>query len=378
VGTPWRPRGPDDLDDDQRARIRRRVLQGQFRSYRPTVSDRVYDLFAVLAVPAPHIVRAIVSVMVVISIVGTATVASADSLPDEPLYAVKLAGEQVRLALARTPEDRAAVELSMADHRLSEAERLALEGREPDALVATSAYGTHLANAAAELATVERLEIASKPVVEQLRRRLAEQQQRASDIAAHLVADPLTAASAALFRTVASFAPALPSGALVSEGIAEHAANVADQLAAVAERLAAGVPETEDEPDPATDEDAAPASAAPPGAARAEPARGAPQPTARPAATAKPTEAPRASAATGSTGGEVRVEPTKTPAPRAKATPKPSVRPTPTLDAKKVTEARAAAEKAKAEAEKARIAAQKAKEAAKKTATPRPAPTPKR
>jgi hypothetical protein len=277
----------------------------------------------------------------------------------------------------------------MADHRLSEAERLALDGREPDALVASSAYGTHLANAAAALATVERLESASKPVVEQLKHRLAEQQQRASDVAAHLVADPLTAASAALFRTVASFAPAQPSGATISEGIAEHAANIADQLAAVAERLAAGIPEPEDEPDAAaedepdasTEDDAPgePAMAPPAAAPRAEPTRAAPRPTARPASTPGRTEAPRA-APIGSTGGSVKAEPTRTPAPRAtaRATPKPAAKPTPALDPKKVAEARAAAEKAKAEAEKARTAAQRAKEAAKKTASPKPAPTPRR
>jgi hypothetical protein len=392
VGTPWRPRGPDDLDDDQRARIRRRVF-GEFRPYRPSLADRAYDALALLAVPAPHIVRAIVAVMVVVSIVGTATVASADALPDEPLYAMKLAGEQVRLAIARTPEDRAAVELSMAEHRLSEAERLALDGREPDALVATSAYGAHLANAAAELAKIERLETASKPVIDQLKKRLADQQQRATDVAAHLVGDPFTAASAPLFLTVASFAPALPSGATVSEGIAEHAANVAEQLAAVAERLASGTTEPEDEP--AEDDDAgdrataaAPAeapkadserplaAAGPPAAARVEPTRAATQPTARPAAAARPTDAPRASAAVGSTGGAVKVEPTKTPAPRAtsKATPRPSAKPTPTLDPKKAHDARVAAAKAKAEAEKARLAYEKAKEAAKRTATPKPTP----
>jgi hypothetical protein len=381
VGTPWRPRGPDDLDDDQRARIRRQVFR-DFRPYRPGLGDRVYDAFALLAVPAPHVVRAIVAVAVVISIVGTATVASADALPDEALYSMKLAGEQVRLAMARTPQDRAAVELSMAEHRLSEAERLALDGREPDALIATSAYGTHLANAAAALATVERLEIASKPVVDQLKRRLAEQQQRASDVAAHLLSDPLTAASAALFRTVASFAPALPSGATISEGIAEHAANVADQLAAVGERLAAGIAEPEAEPDDATGEDGeeeGAAAAGPAAAARAEPTHAAAQPAPRTAATARPTVAPRASAAIGSTGGAVKAEPTKTPAPRAtaRATAKPTAKPTP-LDPKKAAEARVAAEKARAEAEKARIAAEKAKQAAKKTASPKPAATPRR
>ena len=85
VGAPWRPRGPDDLDDDQRARIRYQVLSS-LRGRRTTLADRVYDALAVVALPAPHLVRAAFIAALVLGVVASATVASADALPTEPLY----------------------------------------------------------------------------------------------------------------------------------------------------------------------------------------------------------------------------------------------------------------------------------------------------
>ena len=395
MGAPWRPRGPDDLDEEQRARIRRRVL-GSVRPLRRTLADRVtdraYDAFALLAIPAPHLVRAIVAGAVIVSIVGTATVASADALPNDPLYTVKVAGEQLRLTLARTPEDRASVELSMAEHRHVEAVRLVEDGRPADAIVVTSAYGTHLANAAAELATVERLNVASRPVVEQLKQRLWEQQAQAADMAARFVSDPATNVGAQLFRTIASFAPAQGRDETVSVGIADHAAAVADQLAAVAQRLAdrAAVAvendDSDDEDDDATDERhraAAPVAADAPAAAPQASARAPADVPSR--ATARPTEAPRAAsgqrtdprgptAAIGATGPDA-ARPAATA--KAAATAKPTKSPKASVDPKKSADAqaaKAAAEKAKREAVRAHLAAEKAKEAAKKTATPKPAP----
>lgn len=364
MGAPWRQRGPDDIDEEQRERIRRQVLR-TVRDYRPSLGDRVYDVFAVLALPAPHLFRAIVALAVVVSIVGTATVASADALPEEPLYGVKIASEQLRLALARTPEDRASVELSMAEHRLAEAVRLVQEGRPSDALVVTSAYGTHLANAAAELATVERLDVASRPVVEQLKQRLTEQQHQAGDMAARLVSDPTTSVGARLFRTIASFAPALPSGVTVSEGIAAHAANVAGQLAAVAERLAEEAAAAEGPPEPA------PAAAS--ARTAAVPARATPRPAEPPRATAAQRAAP--TTAVGAVAAPEAAKPAARSTVKPAATAEPTRKPRATVDPKKAADtqaAKAAAEKARHGAEKARIAAEKAKEAAKRTASPKP------
>jgi hypothetical protein len=272
VGKHWPPRGPDDLDEERRARMRRDVLS-HLRPRAPTFGDHAYAALSLLAAPAPYIVRAALSLVVVAALVATATVASADSLPDEPLYGVKVASEQLRLAIARTPEDRAAVWLSMAEHRLTEAERLALAGREPEALVAASAYGTQLAEAAAELAAIERLEAKGPSVVARLKERLAGQQARATDIAERLRTGAANARSAPAFDTVASAPPADPSGTL-SELIAEHAAAVTDQVAAVAAQRAA------DEAVPVPPTAAAVPAAAPaaPAPAVAPPAQRATQP----------------------------------------------------------------------------------------------------
>ncbi len=55
--------------------------------------------------------------------------ASAGSLPEEPLYPVKLAVESVQLALAPRPEVRAELQLQFASNRLEEVESAALQGK---------------------------------------------------------------------------------------------------------------------------------------------------------------------------------------------------------------------------------------------------------
>jgi len=336
-------RGPDDLDEDQRARIRYQVL-ASLRGRSITLGDRLYDALALAALPAPHIVRVLVVITILLGILATATVASAQSLPDDALYGLKLAGEQVRLALALTPEDRAAVELSMAEHRLAEAEQLALDGRTSDVLVATSSYGEHLANAAAALATVERVDPNAGAVVDRLRQRVADQQKRAADIARRLAADP-GSPTAPVFRTIASLAP-LSVGLLpLSAQIAENAASVTERIASEAARIARG----------------GQAPLARPGADATRSSA----PTATPAPTRTParSDAPRPGAG----------QPARSPQ-QATVTP----RPTPQETAKPTSDPRSAAldaaEKARRDAEKAREAAEKAKEAAKKTASPSPTP----
>ena len=76
--------------------------------------------------PAPALVAASVTILVLL--VGGMVGAAAASLPDSPLYSVKLAGERLQLALSLNQEARAQVYLLLAEHRLAEAERLAKEG----------------------------------------------------------------------------------------------------------------------------------------------------------------------------------------------------------------------------------------------------------
>jgi hypothetical protein len=333
----------------------------------PGFGDHLYNVLTVLAAPAPFIVRAAVSGVLVLSLVATASVASADALPDEPLYRLKVASEQVRLALAQSPEDRAAVWLSMADHRLAEAERLAVAGREPEALVAASAYGTQLAEAAAELASIERLQVSGPTIVARLRERLADQQARAADIAERLRTGTVSAQSAPAFDTVASAPPADPSGTL-SELIAEHGASVTDQVAAAA------VQRAQDEGAVAAAPVAPVVDATP---ARVQPARPAAAPRVAPPAAQPqgignvtlPDQTPAAAAAARETA------PSAEPAARSEdgedATATPKGTPT-TLEklAEVSRQWKAAIEKIKQQQKKAREAQQRAKERGEKTPAP--------
>ncbi|GEM_PF-5113427 len=65
------------------------------------------------------------AITIVVLMLGGTLSAAASSLPSSPLYSVKLATEQLQLALAFNDETRARVHLALAEHRLAEAERLA-------------------------------------------------------------------------------------------------------------------------------------------------------------------------------------------------------------------------------------------------------------
>lgn len=63
---------------------------------------------------------------------GSTAVLAANSLPDSPLYPVKLAMEQTRLILVSQPGDQADLHLSLAQVRSQEMAQLALAGKVPD------------------------------------------------------------------------------------------------------------------------------------------------------------------------------------------------------------------------------------------------------
>ena len=67
---------------------------------------------------------------------GTAAMA-AESLPDSPLYPVKLAMENARLSMADTPAAQAKLHLELAQTRAMEMEKLAQQGNTPDVSVMT-------------------------------------------------------------------------------------------------------------------------------------------------------------------------------------------------------------------------------------------------
>lgn len=391
------------LDGFRRARMRRNVLA--ITPGGPRWSDRLVAVSTVIAFPAPYAVRALAICALLAGALAGTTVASAGSMPDDALYPVKVAAEQLRLALAVAPADRAAVELSLAEHRLSEAEQLASDGRESGALVATSAYAAHLASAAAELSEVDELAPRAIALVRQLESRLGEQRVRAADAARRLMSDPRTALAGVVLSTIATTPQG--TGANAATRIAESAAAVTSRLAAVADdRANGGQPLTaalaeilgrtpvsgpvddegvEESDERASEPDATPLFVVPPTRATAAPMTPTRMPTA-PARTPVTTAIPqRADAARAGVATRTRPPASRTSPPR-RATPRSalSAQPTatasatarPTAKATLDPSARVTAEKAKQSAAKAKAAVEKAKQAAKRTPTAKPTAKP--
>lgn len=225
--------GPDART---RSRIRARVLFG-LQPRDATLIDRLAVVFELLGRPTPYAMRALGVALVVVAIGASTALVSAGTVADDALYSVKTTSEQMRLALATSPEDRAIVELSIAEHRLAEATALATLGDEDDAIVATSEYGEHMANAAAELAQVESLQPETAQLVIQLQLRIDEHRATAAAVVARLADDPSRALAAAALSAVAArgvrVADLSPAAA-----IAQDAADTADEAASVAERMA--------------------------------------------------------------------------------------------------------------------------------------------
>jgi hypothetical protein len=223
--------GPDART---RFRIRSRVLDA-LRPHPATLADRVALAFEVLAKPTPYAMRALAIALVFVCIAASTTLGSAGTVADDPLYSVKIASEQMRLALATTPEDRAVVLLSIAEHRLAEATALAEQGMDDGAIVAASEYGEHLAGAAAELAQIEYLSPETATLVIQLQQKLDQHRATAAAAVARLSGDaeaaPAVEVLAAIARHVAPATDLSPAAA-----IAEQAASAADRVASVAER----------------------------------------------------------------------------------------------------------------------------------------------
>ncbi len=222
------PPGPDEL---LRGRMRARVMAG-LRPRRPTLLDNAWAALWYLGRPAPYIVRSVALAAIVVCAGMGATLASSDSVTDDPLYSVKLATESVRLALADAPQDRAAVELSIAEHRFVEAEKLAASGRTTDALVASAVFSQHIASAAAELAP----EADSETVGAQLASSFNAQRERAQTLAILLSQDERWAKGGEVLAMIA--APTMAPGRTQVERVAETAASVAFGLAGAADKAA--------------------------------------------------------------------------------------------------------------------------------------------
>jgi hypothetical protein len=225
--------GPDGR---ARSRIRARVLNG-LHPRQVTLADRVAVVFEVLGRPTPYAMRALAIGLVIVAIGASTAVASAGTVTDDALYPVKITSEQVRLALATSPEDRAVVQLSIAEHRLAEATALATLGNEHDAILATSEYGEHMAHAAAELAQVESFQPQTAVLVIQLQQRIDEHRATAAAVVARLAQDPDRASAASALSALAARG-SRGEGLSPAAAIAQDAADAADHAASVAERMA--------------------------------------------------------------------------------------------------------------------------------------------
>ena len=233
-------------DARTRSRIRARVLFG-LHPRNATLVDRLAIAFELLGRPTPYAMRALAVGLVIVAIGASTAVVSSGTVADDALYSVKTTSEQMRLALATSPEDRAVVELSIAEHRLAEATALATLGDEDNAIVATSEYGEHMANAAAELAQVETLQPETATLVVQLQQRIDEHRATAAAVVARLADDPNRASAAAALSAVAARgAPA--AGLSPAAAIAQDAADTADEAASLAERMAIPAPTTDAPP----------------------------------------------------------------------------------------------------------------------------------
>lgn len=220
------PSGPDEYT---RRRMRARVMS-RLSPRPPTLRDNAWAALWYLGRPAPYIVRSVALAAIVVGTGLGATITSADSLPNDALYPVKLAAEGVRLALAAAPEDRAAVELTIAEHRLVEAEKLAASGRSSEALVASAVYSQHIASAA--LALASRAD-ESVTVNAQLGQSFTAQRERVLALSTSLSVDETFAKGAQVLAMLAS--PTLAPGRTQVERVAETAASMADDLADAAE-----------------------------------------------------------------------------------------------------------------------------------------------
>ncbi len=81
-----------------------------------------------------------------IAILGSGTVAaSAASMPDQPLYPVKMAREQVQLTLTRSPLAKARLNAAFAETRLQEMEQMAATGKLDQVGRLTAQLDKHLA-----------------------------------------------------------------------------------------------------------------------------------------------------------------------------------------------------------------------------------------
>lgn len=107
---------------------------------------------------------ALVSVLAVVVAGGGTVVAADNSMPDNPLYRVKLATEQVRLSLSQSDMDKAELCATLADRRVAEIDHMVDKGQSQRLEMAAQRLIMHLAM----MNTLRLAEISEKKAVARL------------------------------------------------------------------------------------------------------------------------------------------------------------------------------------------------------------------
>jgi hypothetical protein len=107
----------------------------------------------------------LVLVIVLLGGLGTTAAAAQNSLPGDALYSVKTKIEDTRLSLARDARDRAEMQMSFAEHRLTEISDLVEQGRFSEINVAILDFETQINNAIVELQIISQSDPAGAAVL---------------------------------------------------------------------------------------------------------------------------------------------------------------------------------------------------------------------
>lgn len=94
-----------------------------------------------------RLVIAMASVMVIFLVGGGVYLASANALPDEPLYPIKLAGEQLRLAVTFSEVDKTKIHVQFAERRADEMVEMVLQGERDMIFTLTAQITAHIDSA---------------------------------------------------------------------------------------------------------------------------------------------------------------------------------------------------------------------------------------
>lgn len=213
----------ESLTAERRAALRARVLRRLDVEPEPSLRESLGAVADALAKPLPLLSRAGLLAAIVLLLATSTGLAAADTLPDDPLYGVKLATEQVRLSLAQRPEDVAAVELTIAETRFREATALSASARDSEADAAVSAYGEHLASA---VASMEEARPEANALVLQLQARVWQQHES--------LASPKPDATPNAVSVLVGVTQEIANGSSSGGSIADAAARAAEQAADMA------------------------------------------------------------------------------------------------------------------------------------------------